>query len=534
MVNAPTTSDDSSSATARRGVLKSAAVITALTFLSRILGLVREQVRGYYLGTGMSSDAFGLAATIPNLFRRLLAEGAMTAAFVPVFTGYLKKDNRQELLRFFSSFITLLTFVTTLVCVAGILLAEVVVETFFGRFSEVPDKLALTVTLTQIMFPYLLFVTLAAIVQAVLNTFRVFAPSAFTPVLLNLLIVLSAVSLHSFFPDPAYAFAAGFLAGGVCQLLFQLPWFFRLGMRLGLSFNWGHPGVRELGRIFVPGAFAAGIYQINVFVSQMIAASLDQGSISALQFSNRLQELVLGVFVVSITTVILPTLAGQHAKGDRGAFGDTNMMALDLMAFLTVPASVALLLLRGPLVSLLFEQGAFDQQSTAMTTYAVLFHSMGIYFIASSRSLNQAFYAMKDLRTPMFVAGIAMLVNIGGCYLLSIPLAHGGIALANSLSAMVTAVLLFGLLVRRSVQLQVRSHLWLLARVLVCSGIMAGALYVVQLYLPGAPDRGKLALMGLLGLYVAAGVAAFGAASFLFTRKEVLQLLRLVRKGART
>jgi len=508
-------------------------VITALTFLSRILGLVREQIRGYYLGTGMSSDAFGLAATIPNLFRRLLAEGAMTAAFVPVFTGYLKKENRKELLGFFSSFITLLTFVTTLVCVAGILLADVLVETFFARFGEVEGKLELTVTLTQVMFPYLLFVTLAAIIQAVLNSFKVFAPSAFTPVLLNLFIVLAAVGLNGLFPDPSYAFAAGFLAGGIVQLAFQLPWFFRLGMRLKPSVNWSHPGVRELGRIFVPGAFAAGIYQINVFVSQIIAASLDQGSIAALQFSNRLQELVLGVFVVSITTLILPPLAGQHATGDRDAFRDTNMMALDLMAFLTVPASVALLLLRVPLVSLLFEQGAFDQDSTAMTSYAVLFHSLGIYFIASSRSLNQAFYAMKDLKTPMMVAAIAMVINIAGCYLLSIPLAHGGIALANSLSAAVTAALLLGLLVRRSVRLQVGPHAYLLLRVLLCSGVMAGGLYLVQLVLPVTPDHSKLTLMGLLATYVATGVVAFGFAALVFTRGELLQLLRLLKRGAR-
>ncbi len=393
-MSAPRTSEGH--ADSRRGLVKSAAVITLLTFLSRILGLVREQVRGYYLGTGTSSDAFGLAATIPNLFRRLLAEGAMTAAFIPVFSGYVKEGDSKSLARFFSSFLSLFTMVTTLVCVLGVLFADVVVITFFSKgFGQVEGKLALTIVLTRWMFPYLLFVSLAAIIQAVLNSFRVFAPSAFTPVLLNLIIVLAAVLAHDLFPDPSYAFAAGFLVGGIVQLAFQLPWFFRLGIRLTLSFDWRHPGVRELIRIFIPGAFAAGIYQINVFVSQMIAASLHEGSIAALQYSIRLQELVLGVFVVSVTTVILPTLARQHASGDQKGFISTNVLALDMMALVTIPASIGLLAIREPLVRLLFQQGAFDSHSTALTSFAVLFHSLGIYFIASSRSLNQTFYAMR-------------------------------------------------------------------------------------------------------------------------------------------
>jgi putative peptidoglycan lipid II flippase len=523
----PDTSDS------RRYLVKSAALITMLTFLSRILGLVREQVRGYYLGTGTASDAFGLAATIPNLFRRLLAEGAMTAAFIPVFTGYVKGGDRKALSAFFSNFISLFTFITTIVCLLGMVYADFIVNTFFSSgFGEIEGKLALTILLTRIMFPYLLLVSLAAIIQAVLNSFRIFAPSAFTPVLLNICIILGAVLLQDLFPDPSYAFAVGFLAGGVAQLLFQLPWFFRLGLRVSLSVNWRHPGVRELFRIFVPGAFAAGIYQINVFVSQMIASSLYEGSIAALQYSVRLQELVLGVFVVSVTTVILPTLARQHAAGDRKGFTGTNLLALDMMALVTVPASLGLLALRRPIIQLLFQQGEFDAHSTDLTSLAVLFHSMGIYFIASSRSLNQTFYAMKDLKTPMVVAAIAMGVNIGGCYGLAIPLGHGGIALANSLSALATSGLLFLFLFRRGVEVRFQSHAWLLLRLLLAGGIMVAALLVLQSWLPQASE-GKLYLALRLLLLVVSGGAVFVLAALLVARKELLRLLLLVtRRGS--
>jgi putative peptidoglycan lipid II flippase len=516
--------------TSRRGILKSAAVMTIMTLLSRILGLVREQVRGYFLGTGTGADAFGLGSTLPNLFRRLLAEGAMTAAFVPVFTGYMKKENRQELVDFLSSFLTLLTFVTTLVCLVGILFAGWFVPAFFPGFGEVEGKLALTVVITQITFPYLLLVTLAALVQAVLNTFGRFAPSAFTPVLLNLSIILCAFAFHDTFADPSYAFAIGFVVGGFLQLAFQIPWFLGTGLRLKLSFAWGHPGVRELIRVFIPGAFAAGIYQINVFVSEMIASSLSEGSIAALGYSIRLQELVLGVFVISITTVILPALSSQFAAGDRKGYGQTVLLALDSLALVTVPAAFGIIAIREPLLRLLFQMGAFDQDSTRLTGLAVLFHSMGVYFIASSRSLNQAFYAMKDLKTPMLVSAAAMVVNVAGCYLLAGPLSHGGIALANSLSAAVTALLLFAVLLRKAPDVPLLPHLGLLLRVVLASGVMYFALDRVTAFLPMAPDAGKLRQLQLVLIYCAAGIVVFLAAGLLLLRKELAQLLRVMRR----
>jgi len=514
----------------RRGLLRSAAALTVLTFVSRLLGLVREQVRSYYLGTGTSSDAFGLASTLPNLFRRLLGEGAMTAAFVPIFSGYVQKGDQKKLTEFLGAFLTLFTVVTAIVCIVGIGASPWIVETFFTGFARVEGKVALTAVLTQIMFPYLFLVCLAAVAQGALNSFKVFSPSAFTPILLNLAIIALAVLTADLFPDPAYAFAAGFLVGGLFQLVFQLPWFFRLVKGLRLSFNWNHPGVREMIRVFLPGTLTAGIYQVNVFISELIASSLNEGSIAALQFSIRLQELVLGVFVISMTTVILPTLAGQMASGDRSGFGDTHRFALKVLAFVTLPAAVGLIALRRPIVSLLFRQGAFDDHSTDMTAWAVLFHSLGIYFIGMSRSLNQAFYAMKDLKTPMMVSAAAVAVDIGGSLGFSRFLDHGGIALANSASAATSTVLMFILLHRRGVDTGFKAHAWLVARLLGACGMMWGAIAALSLVLPLEGVHGKLYLVAALAAYVVAALAAFGVGCVVLARGEVRGVLELVRR----
>jgi len=512
----------------KRGVLKAAASMTVLTFVSRLLGLVREQVRGYYLGTGTSSDAFGLASTLPNLFRRLLGEGAMTAAFVPVFTGYVERGDRKQLAEFLSSFLTLFTCVTALVCVAGILLSPVIIPAFFTGFAKVEGKIALTVLLTQIMFPYLFLVCLAAVVQGALNSFKVFSPSAFTPILLNLSIIALAVLLCRRLPDPSYGFAAGFLLGGVAQLCFQLPWFFKRVRGLRLSFDWSHPGVKELIRVFLPGTLTAGIYQVNVFISEIIAASLKEGSIAALQFSIRLQELVLGVFVISMTTVILPTLSGQMAQGDHKGFGSTHRFALKVLALVTLPAAAGLIILRRPIVSLLFRGGAFDEQSIDMTAWAVLFHSMGIYFIGMSRSLNQAFFAMKDLKTPMLVSLASVVVDIGGSLGFSRFLDHGGIALANSASAATSTVLMFWLLRRRGVETGLGEHLALVVRLLLACAVMWGALTGLMLGVPLTDVHGKLRLCLTLGLYGVVALAAFAAGCAVFARSELRQVLGML------
>jgi putative peptidoglycan lipid II flippase len=258
-------------------MLRSTLVTSGVTILSRIVGLLREQVRGYYLGTGSASDAFGIASTIPNMLRRLFAEGAMTAAFVPVFASVRAEDDKERLSRFFSGFMTLFIILMAGVTILGMLFsAPMITHVFAGGFESVPGKTELTIGLTEVMFPYLFLVSIAAIVQATLNSFRIFGPSAFTQVLLNGINIIVVVCFHDAFPNAAWALAVGFLIGGVVQTVFQLPFLRGKGIRFRPTLaGLRDPAVRQVARIFLPGVFSAGVYQINVTVSQVIATSLD-------------------------------------------------------------------------------------------------------------------------------------------------------------------------------------------------------------------------------------------------------------------
>ncbi len=435
----------------RRAILRSTLVMSLMTILSRVVGLAREVVRGYYVGTGMESDAFGIASTIPNMLRRLFAEGAMTAAFVPVFTGLRTEGDRERLDRFFSGFMTLFILLMAGVTLLGVLASSpLVTHVFSGRFEEVPGKVSLTIALTQAMFPYLFLVSIAAILQAALNSFRIFAPSAFTPVLLNGANILVVVLFVDRFENAAWALTAGFLVGGFLQMAFQVPFLRRTGIRFRPTLaGLRDPAVREVAVIFLPGIFSAGIYQVNVTVSQVIATTLDPGSVASLQFSLRLQELVLGVFAVSVATVILPAMSEQAHRGDLAGLKATLRDSVGLLGFVTLPATAGLLVLGEPIVRLLFQYGQFDEESTRMTTWALLFHAGGIFFIAVYRNIVQVFYAQKDLKTPTVLAAVVMVLHVGMCYGLAVPLRHGGVAAAGSLAAAVNAGLLALVLRRR-------------------------------------------------------------------------------------
>lgn len=521
----------------QRRLLKSAFAMTIVTLLSRVLGLVREQVRSYFLGTGAGSDAFGLASTIPNLLRRLFAEGATTAAFVPVFTETMKRESRTDLWVFASRFLTLLTIVVTIVTCIGILLSPWLVHTFFAEgFQEVPGKVALTIVLTQVMFPYLTLISIAAVIQGILNSFHIFSPSAFTSVLLNIAIIACAAALSDVFPDPSYAFATGFLVGGVAQIAFQLPWLRQVGARLRPTAHFWSPRVRRTLAIMAPGVFSAGIYQINVFVSQLVASRLHEGSIAALQYSIRLQELVLGVFVISLTTVILPTLSAQLVDEDRTEARETLRFSLGLLALVTVPATVGLVLLAAPVTRLLFQHGEFDAASTHMTAVALYFHTLGIYPIAVGRVVQQAFFAMEDQRTPMLVGALSMVVNVALCFglppLLDPQAAHGGVALAGSVAAAVNALVLVVLLRGRLGRIGARALTRSFARILFAAAVMGAGVWALMRLWDFDAATGRLVLALKVVVATALGVALFLGAARAVRTPELGELRRLVRRKA--
>jgi putative peptidoglycan lipid II flippase len=506
-----------------REIVKSALGMGLVTFISRIFGLMREWLRGYLLGTSGSSDAFAMAFMFPNLLRRLVGEGAMTAAFVPVFSDYLVKEETEAREEFVSTFFTAVLCFGVFIVVLVIFIAPVL-KFFLPQFTRVPGKIDLTVLLTRLMFPYILFISLAALNQSILNTYRVFVPSAATPILLNISIIVIGLSLGFRLKDPGIALGIGVIIGGILQFTFQLPFLWKRDIKYRFSFHFGNPGVKKVVLLMLPGTIGAGVYQINTLVSQFIAASLEEGSVAALRFSNVLVEVVLGIFIISISTVILPALSEKASRGDREGMKEGLSYALRLVYLITVPAAIGLVVLRLPIIRMLFQYGRFGERSTYMVAYALLFHAPGIVGTGSTRIIVQMFFSMKDTRTPVYVAAVVMTVNLILCFLLSVSLRLGGIALAGSISTFVNFFLLFIVLSGRIGGIIDRRVIASLLKSLSASVIMGAALYLLNGSLGRIMNQSRGHNAAITLLLLCTGVTIFLVLSLVFRNKEVLEL----------
>jgi len=433
----------------KRRLLKSTFAVAAPTVLSRILGYVRDMIQAYYLGTGRGADAFTIAYIIPNLLRRLTGEGAMTAAFVPVFTQLKKEKSREELWKFTHTFFFDLTLIMALLAVLGIVFSPLLVKIIAPGFNDVPEKWELTVVLTRIMFPYIFLISLAALAMAVLNSFRKFAVPAFTPVLFNLAIISLAVIFAGKVEEPAYVFALGVVVGGVFQLGFQLPFLWKRGMRFKFGLSFSHPAIRKVMALMVPGIFGVGITQINLAVSRIIASILEEGSVSSLYYATRVRELTLGLFSIALSIALLPTFSEHAAHRDIEGMKKTLIFSLKLIFLITLPAMVGLLILNRHIVQVLFQRGHFQDQSTTMSAACLLFFAIGLPFISAVKILAPAFYSLKDTKTPVFVAFLVMIVYLSLSLILMKPLRVGGLALALSLAEAFNFLLLFFFLERK-------------------------------------------------------------------------------------
>src|SRR5437899_8622 len=296
-----------------RGLIRAAGSMSLMTAISRITGYFRDNLQAMVLGAANSSDAFVIAYRIPNMLRRLVGEGALTSAFVPTFARYMKSEDGRAMWRFASSVLYALTLLLTLLVILGIVFSPLLVKILAWGFTVSPDKVALTIALNRLMFPYIFFISLAALASGILNSFDVFALPAFTPVLLNVTIITCAIVLKNRFPDPAYAFAIGVLGGGFLQIAVQVPSLLRHGLDLRPPRPFDREGLREVGRLVLPRLFGVGITQINLVVDSNFATSLRSGSVSFLYYATRVTELTLGIFGISLATVILPTLSRAAA-----------------------------------------------------------------------------------------------------------------------------------------------------------------------------------------------------------------------------
>jgi putative peptidoglycan lipid II flippase len=431
-----------------RSVVKAAGVIGVGTFSSRILGFVRDMVLARVFGATPAADAFFIAFRIPSLLRELFAEGSMSSAFIPVYTEYRTTRGSQEAWELASALFTTLLTVVTLVTMVGIGAAPWLVQLLAPGFQENPDKLALTTLLARVMFPYLLFISLAALAMGILNSVRAFAAPAFSPLFLNVFIIIGAVWLAPHLPEPIIGVAIGVVAGGAAQFAMQLPSLKLRGLLFGFRFDPGHPGLRRIGKLMLPSLLGLSVTQINLTVSTVLA-SFFAGGPAYLFYGMRLIQFPLGIFGVALATAILPTLASQAARGALEELRTTLGFGLRMILFIIVPAMLGLILLRVPIVHLFFEHGTFTAQDTAETALAVLCYAVGLWAFGGVRIIVTAFYSLQDTRTPAISAAVALAANVLFSLILMSFLGAAGLALATALAAMVNGLVLVVVLNRR-------------------------------------------------------------------------------------
>lgn len=410
-----------------------------MTLGSRVLGLIREMTKAAFLGTSALSDAFTVAFVIPNLLRKLFAENSISVAFIPTFTQYQESKSKKETEEFLSSTFTFITFVTSVTVVIGILVTPLIVP-FFGM-----KALDETILLTRVMFPYLAIISVAAFFQGILNGVKSFSPSGFTPILFNLIIIACTYLLSPFMANPARAMAVGVLLGGLSQVIFQIPFMLKKGFRFSfapLKKAFADPGTRTVLKLIGPSIIGMAVYQVNDLVSTMLAGNSGPGVVSSLQYSLRMQELILGIFVVSIGTVILPNLSEHAMRQEWTAFNRLLARAMNMIALVTIPVTFYALVSGQGLITLLFKSRNFDDYSVALTLSAFTWHIVGLYFIGVNRVISPAFYAQSDTKSPVKAGIVSFGVNIVLAILLAIPMKGGGIALALSLASAANTVFL--------------------------------------------------------------------------------------------
>lgn len=428
-----------------RKLIKSTAVTGGMTLISRITGLVRDIVFAGLIGAGagIAADAFYVAFRIPNFLRRIFGEGAFSQAFVPVFSEYKTRASAEETRAFVDHLTGVLGVILFAVTLIGILAAPVLVMVLAPGFLDESHKYDLTVQMLRIMFPYLLFISLVAMAAGILNTYGKFGAAAFTPVLLNLCLIGAALWLAPRMAEPVLALAWGVFLAGVVQLLFQIPFLRALRVLPRPRLRPAHPGVGRVFKLMLPAIFGVSISQVNLLVNTLLASFLITGSVSWLYYSDRIMEFPLGVFGIALATVILPSLSRKHANNSHAEFSYLLDWALRWVVLVGLPASVALMVLSGPMLTTLFHYGAFNAHDVRMSAQALMAFSAGLLAFILIKVLAPGFYARQDTKTPVRIGIVAMLVNIALSLVLVFPLKHTGLALAISLAAFVNAGLLY-------------------------------------------------------------------------------------------
>lgn len=502
--------------TEKRALVKAAGLILAISIIGRLLGFVREQVIAAEFGTTMATDAYLMAFTIPNLIYVILG-GALATAFIPVFTATNVNQGPRESSKLASYTVNLAALVMSAIAVLGILLAPLLVALIAPGFS--PEAQDLTVKLTRIMFPCVLLATLSMLQGGILNSLQHFAAPAFTSAAFSGTVILAV-----FFLVPemgVYGLALGTVLAMVAQVIIQLPAMFGRGLRYHPTISLQNPGVQKIGELVFPVMIGTGVNQVYVTIDRILASTLIEGSLAALNFANKLMFLPFNLFVVAVNTAVFPSLSALAARGDNKELGNTMVFGLNLVGLFTIPAAIGLFVLSWPIVRVLFERGAFDANSTQMTAFALQFFVLGLFAQGAYNVINRTYYALQDTKTPVKISITVVILNLIFSLILIRFLQHGGLALANSLAAIINMVLAYWFLRLRLPDLPEKKLFLNLGKILVASLAMGVGVYFLDGFLAARVDLTYLkAQLIHLGLCMAFGLAVYLALVILLRVEE--------------
>ena len=517
-------------------ISRSAGVVGAATLLSRILGLVRDILTASFFGTGLAVSAFVVAFTIPNLLRKLLGEGALTGAFVPVFTEYLEKKGIKEGWRVASIIFTLVMIILAGVVLAGFIIIWLVTNTF-----DLSEKYLLVFRLLRIMLPYLFFICLVGLSMGILNSLRHFIIPALSPVILNLVWIISLFLLCPRFgntpEERIFGLAVGIVIGGIIQLSLQIPVLRRKGFPFQFLPDWHNPAVKKIALLMGPGILGLAVFQLNTVVDRFLALVIGEGAPAALYYGNRLVQFPLGIFGIAFATAALPVMARLMAREKIEEFKDAFSHSLRNVLLVTIPAAVGLIVLRRPIITLLFQRKAFGISSTEATAWVLLFYGLGLPAFAALKIITQGFYSFQDTRTPVKVGFGAMLLNLALNLMvvytpwLRVHLREGGLALSTSIAAFLNLGVLFYLFRRRLGPIRGRATASFLVRVSLSTVLMGVVCWITVIFIQGRFLGGALGERFILVAVPAfTGLMSFVGAAYLLRVKELSQFVKVFIK----
>ena len=510
-------------------IAKYAGIVIIATIFCRVLGLGREIVISNRFGAGVETDAFFIAFMIPNLLRSFLGEGALNSAFIPIFADYLTNLDRKKAEYFASNVLNILIIILIIVVILGIWGAPWLINIIAIGFKNNIYKYQLAINLTRIIFPYIGFVAVAALFMGILNSYNHFLVPALSPAMLNISVIVFALTLS--YKYGIFSIAWGVILGGLGQALIQAPVLIRKKIKYSFVVDFNDPGTKKLLKLLIPAMIGLAITEINVVVDRTIASTLIDGSISALYYSNRLVQFPLGVFGIAISIAIFPTLAKHIAKNNIPEFKKSFLFGLRMLLFTTIPSAVGLIVLKDSMIRLIYEHGTFNRVATNMTASALLYYSIGLFAYACVRLITMSFYALKDAKTPVKIGIYIVFINIALDLILVRYLAHSGLALATSIAAILNLIILLKVLKGRIGNIELKPQVLFLIKIVISSIFLGLVCVLISHYFGSVLDLNiKYNQIIQVIFSILGGGTVYLMSSYILDVKEVRNLKYNIKK----